>query len=83
MSDFTQRRGDPPPEDENASGATPDASRIGDDTAGATRADAGGTSGGSGTAGGSGGASGRMSGTGDDVGESSDAGWSNADITES
>ena len=69
MDEWRQERGESPAADGAATGGTAGASRIGDDTAGATRADGGGVSGGGGTAGGGGGASGGMTGTADDVGE--------------
>ena len=83
MTDWTQRRGEAPRQEDADEGATAGAGRIGDDTAGATRADGGGTSGGGGTAGGGGGASGGVTGTGDDAGETDGAAQPDADITES
>ena len=68
MDEWRQQRGEAPQEGGPDEGGGAGASRIGDDTAGATRADGGGVSGGGGTAGGGGGGTGGMTGTGDDIG---------------
>ncbi len=91
MDEWRQERGEAPQGGDEMTGGTAGASRIGDDTAGATRADGGGTSGGGGTAGGGGGSTGGMAGTPDDIGAGdsiSEAGTGgaaqpDADITES